>query len=400
MRTKIFAILAAVAFFYIFSLSYADAKERHPSLTKIYQSFTNYLPSEFSITEKMAPFKMGGKDFLAIYFSAKNVEDAEQQTPLNYNAYGTMTAICDFKPSDGSVSDCRKVDLGGLQGAPDFVFKDDFITLELSAPKNEEADEEDNKYYLAFKYINGDFYLHQFSYTFPAVEPIENGAIQTKIYYRTSPGKGYNLKMRNIGFENLYPERYENQKVVKFIKDYPYLKKEIDNIAGFFEGDSINLTSEAFKIKDKEFLAVMITSALATYQIPSTTGSWCLPLKTVIMVCGKSSGGAEYLCENNFNKINNSGCVGNIVYKDDFITFENTYEDRIGYIENLYYTFKYTKGEFYLHQYSSETENINEEDSKETAILYRRDDKKGYEIRMIDADFQLMINDYFGDGDI
>lgn len=382
MKTKRFIILAFIVFGFNFSLCFAqgdgkNANQYHPSVQKIIKNFTDKYPNG-DFTDSALDFSMGGKDFFAIYIS-EEPDDTNRST--QYSSVASLVSICN-KNSDGSVSDCRRVDLGGLTGFPSFAVTNNFITLELEG--------EDTIYYLTLVYTKGDFYLHQFAYTYEGLELYQQGAMQNKIYYRVDREKGYNVKMREMGFKNLYPERYESSESV--IKKYPALRGIVDFMAGHLSGDLIDIRTSSFKMDDNDFLAAKVTSMCDEDQIPSTTSSWCIPIMAVLVICDDFSGSLSNCRQ---AKVDDPvGCGGEIVNKNNFITFEDSTQDRHGNVNELYYTFKYTKGDFYLHKYSTLSGSADDEKPENMKEYYVADPKKGYDLHFNDVDFHELEDKY------
>lgn len=151
-------------------------------------------------------FKIGDKNFIAVYFSTFYSEDQLPSTTSSWcGPTGSGLVIC-----DSSNGDCKStfVPLEGCYSG--IVHKNGYVTFETG---EQDRRGNANDYYYTFKYINGDFYLHQFSATYENVD--EENSEKTYIYYRADQKKGYDLKLDDLSSSKLslmYKEYDKNNK--------------------------------------------------------------------------------------------------------------------------------------------------------------------------------------------
>lgn len=119
----------------------------------------------------------------------------------------TQFFVCKIS-AKGDLGSCDRAALGYsvVDGYLDIKTKGAFISFEIS--KESPSGDTLSTFYYTFKYVNGGFYLHQYSLGLEYAEGDEEPSVG--IYYKTDAKKGYNIPMNKV-----------NEKMIDgFIKEY------------------------------------------------------------------------------------------------------------------------------------------------------------------------------------
>ena len=348
-------ILSIFIFLFSFNFLVAASESEIKKLINDYKK--NVEGTKISVISKT--FNTGDTEYNAFILSSYDANKNADVYPYHpYEYKNTTVYICNTK--DSILSKCQSINLYKLRTSEKdaaVTVNKNYITFEIS--------NDFLKYYLILKEKNGEFYLHKFTSASTIPEFSEDKEIVLQ-YTSDEAAKNYKIKMQDITFEDLMPEKMP----VSILKDYPSLKNDIYEIISSFEGDNVNTTSTEFKIAGKEFTAIAVTSSYADYQLPSHTDSWCSSTGNAAFICDGTGKKITNCRKGSFNTSSTRGSAS-IVTKDEYITFETSGQNRHGIETYNYTTYRYINGGFYLHKDSTVEHYVEDEETDgETTIHY------------------------------
>lgn len=348
-------ILSIFIFLFSFNFLFAASESEIKKLINDYKK--NVEGAKISVISKT--FSTGGKEYNAFILSSYNANKNADVYPYHpYEYKNTTIYICSTK--DSIISKCQSINLYKLRTSENnaaVTVNKNYITFEIS--------NDFLKYYLTLKEKNGEFYLHKLTSasTIPEFGGDKGIVLQ---YTSDDAAKNYKIKMENITFEYLMPEKMP----ISVLKDYPSLKNDIYDAVSSFEGDNVNTETTEFKLGNKEFTAIAVTSSYADYQLPSHTDSWCSSTGSTAFICDGTGKKISNCRKGSFNTSATCGSAS-IVTKDEYITFETSGQDRYGIETYNYTTYRYINGDFYLHKSSTVEHNVEDEETDgETTFHY------------------------------
>lgn len=178
--------------------------------------------------------------------------------------------------------------------------------------------------------------------------------------------KSFKIKMEDITIADLIPSRIPTT----LINKYPALKDSISRAVSGFEGDNLNETITEFKIGNKAFTAIALTSSYSDTQLLSSTSSWCISAGSIAFLCDGTGKNISNCRKGGFNTGSTCGSAS-IVTKDGYITFETQGQNRHGIETYNYTTYRYINGDFYLHKNSTVEHDVEDEQTNgETTVHY------------------------------
>lgn len=341
-----FRLLLSV-FIFLFSFNFLFAQDTVESIIDKYEAeFKNYSTS--FITKS---FNINQKQYTAIYISSykegfSKIENTSYIKNTNYTAY-----ICES--NNNKLSKCKKLNLyrlGSFVPLYDISISGRYITFKSG------------DYYLTLKEKNGEFYLHKFT----TLLHDENGEEYGELLSSEDASKNFKIKMEDITIADLIPSRIP----ANLINNYPSLKNNIYRAVSDFEGYNVNTNTAEFKIGNKEFTAIALTSNYSDTQLISSTSSWCIPAGSTAFICDGTGKKISNCRKGSFNTSATCGSAS-IVTKDEYITFETSGQDRHGIETYNYTTYRYINGDFYLHKSSTVEHNVEDEETDgETTFHY------------------------------
>ena len=334
--------------FFIFLLSFifSYAEDSVESIIEKYKK--EYKNNTIKFVDKN--FNINSKQYVAIYISSYNnvpYKDGESYIDnMNYTAY-----ICDS--NNTTLSKCKKLnlyELGSFEGPYNISVSGRYITFESG------------DYFLTLKEKNSEFYLHKFTRLMTG----EDGNDFGELLSTEGVSKSFKIKMEDITIADLIPSRIPTT----LINKYPALKDSISRAVSGFEGDNLNETITEFKIGNKAFTAIALTSSYSDTQLLSSTSSWCISAGSIAFLCDGTGKNISNCRKGGFNTGSTCGSAS-IVTKNGYITFETQGQNRHGIETYNYTTYRYINGDFYLHKNSTVEHDVEDEQTNgETTVHY------------------------------
>lgn len=345
-------ILSVFIFLFSFNFLFAANESEIKKLINDYKK--NIDGAQISIISKT--FNTGLKEYNAFILSSYNLNDEDSYYQYDYK--NTTVYIC--SSNNNTLSNCKNINLYKLRKMNDdtvIAVSKNYITFEINGG--------DMKYYLTLKEKNGEFYLHKFTRAYLLIEFSRDEEIVDQLS-SDEAAKNYIIKIEDVTFEDLMPEKMP----VSLLKDYPALKYDIYDAVSSYEGDNINSETAEFKVGNKSFTAIALTSSYMDYQLPSHTDSWCQSTGSIAFICDGTGKNISNCRKGGFTTY--ASCGGaSIVTKDGYITFETSGQNRHGIETYNYTTYRYVNGDFYLHKDSTVEHDVHDEETDgETTIHY------------------------------
>lgn len=333
-------------FIFLFSFNFLYAEDSVESLIEKYKK--EYKNNTIKFVDKN--FNINSKQYVAIYISSYNnvpYKDGESYIDnMNYTTY-----ICDS--NNTTLSKCKKLnlyELGSFGGPYNISVSGRYITFESG------------DYFLTLKEKNSEFYLHKLTRLMTG----EDGNDYGELLSTEDVSKSFKIKMEDITIADLIPSRMPTT----LINKYPSLKDSISRAVSGFEGDNLNETITEFKIGNKAFTAIALTSSYSDTQLLSSTSSWCISAGSIAFICDGTGKNISNCRKGGFNTGSTCGSAS-IVTKDGYITFETQGQNRHGIETYNYTTYRYINGDFYLHKNSTVEHDVEDEQTNgETTVHY------------------------------